>query len=75
MQGLPSILSLFRNKFNQFNNARMLVNKYKILENVLVEKIIPRNMIINRGAAEVQNNNRWMIVSTSTLSRMVYLFC
>ena len=25
MQGLPSILSLFRNKFNKFNNTRALL--------------------------------------------------
>ena len=33
MQGLPSILSLFRNKFNKFNNtrARMLDSIYHML--------------------------------------------
>ena len=31
----------------------MLLYKYNILERVLVENIIPRNVIINRGAAEV----------------------
>ena len=30
--------------------------KYNILERVLVENIIPRNVIINRGAAEVDNH-------------------
>ena len=32
MQGLPSILSLFRNKFNKFNNAqaRMLDSIYQM---------------------------------------------
>ena len=32
MQGLPSILSLFRNKFNKFNNtgARMLDSIYSV---------------------------------------------
>ena len=75
IQGLQSILSLFRNTFNRFNYTRalMLVHKYNILERVVVENI-PRNMIINRGAAEVDNNNQGMIFSTSTLSRMVYLF-
>ena len=33
-----------------------LVYKYNILERVLVENIIPRNVIINRGAAEVDNH-------------------
>ena len=30
--------------------------KYNILERVLVENIIPRNVIIDRGAAEVDNH-------------------
>ena len=30
--------------------------KYNIHERVIVENIIPRNMIINRGAAEVDNH-------------------
>ena len=29
--------------------------KYNILERVIVENIIPRNVIINQGAAEVDN--------------------
>ena len=29
---------------------------YNILESVIVENIIPRNVIINRGAAEVDNH-------------------
>ena len=33
-----------------------IVYKYNILERVLVENIIPRNVIINRGAAEVDNH-------------------
>ena len=35
MRGLPSILSLFRNKFNKFNNtrARMLDSMYHITLN------------------------------------------
>ena len=32
------------------------VYKYNILERVIVENIIPRNVIINRGAAEVDNH-------------------
>ena len=27
MRGLPSILSLFRNEFNKFNNTRALIKK------------------------------------------------
>ena len=34
----------------------MILYKYNILERVLVENIIPRNVIINRGAAEVDNH-------------------
>ena len=33
-----------------------IIYKYNILERVLVENIIPRNVIINRGAAEVDNH-------------------
>ena len=35
MRGLPSILSLFRNEFNKFNNtgARMLDMTFKLLKN------------------------------------------
>ena len=34
----------------------LIIYKYNILERVLVENIIPRNEIINRGAAEVDNH-------------------
>ena len=51
-----------------------LVYKYNILERVLVENIIPRNVISNRGAAEVDNHISRDDFSTSTLSRMLYLF-
>ena len=51
-----------------------LVYKYNILERVLVENIIPRNVIINRGAAEVDNHISRDDFSTSNLSRMLYLF-
>ena len=51
-----------------------LVYKYNILERVIVENIIPRNVIINRGAAEVDNQISRDDFSTITLSRMLYLF-
>ena len=37
MRGLPSILSLFRNKFNKFNNtrARMLDSIYHMILSIL----------------------------------------
>ena len=44
-----------------------------IFERVLVKKI-PRNVIINRGAAQVDNHISKDDYSTSTLSRMLYLF-
>ena len=34
----------------------LILYKYNILERVIVENIIPRNMIINRGASEVDNH-------------------
>ena len=34
----------------------VILYKYNILERVIVENIIPRNVIINRGAAEVDNH-------------------
>ena len=55
-------------------NFSALLYKYNILERVLVEIIIPRNVIINRGAAEVDNHISRDDFSTSTLSRMLYLF-
>ena len=39
-----------------FKPVYSIVYKYNILERVLVENIIPRNVIINRGAAEVDNH-------------------
>ena len=36
--------------------TKAIIYKYNILERVLVENIIPRNVIINRGAAEVDNH-------------------
>ena len=36
--------------------CQVILYKYNILERVLVENIIPRNVIINRGAAEVDNH-------------------
>ena len=52
----------------------IIIYKYNILERVLVENIIPRNVIINRGTAEVDNHISRDDFSTSTLSRMLYLF-
>ena len=52
----------------------VLVYKYNILERVLVENIIPRNVTINGGAAEVDNHISRDDFLTSTLSRMLYLF-
>ena len=34
----------------------VLIYKYNILERVLVENVIQRNVIINLGAAEVDNH-------------------
>ena len=43
MQGLPSILSFFRNKFNKFNNtrARMLDSIYHIPLRTYATKYFP----------------------------------
>ena len=54
--------------------AKVVLYKYNILERVIVENIIPRNVIINRGAAEVDNHISRDDFSTITLSRMLYLF-
>ena len=56
-----------------FPKTRILY-KYNVLERVLVENIIPRNVIINPGASEVYNHISRDDFSTSTLSRMLYLF-
>ena len=47
MQGLPSILSLFRNEFNKFNNtsARMLDSIYH-MNNTLKSRLWCKNIII-----------------------------
>ena len=47
MRGLPSILSLFRNKFNKFNNtrARMLDSIYH-MTNTLKSHFLRKNVII-----------------------------
>ena len=47
MQGLPSILSLFRNEFNKFNNtrARMLDSRYH-MTNTLKFHFWRKNFII-----------------------------
>ena len=41
MRGLPSILSLFRNNFNKFNNTRaqMLDSIYHYVRNVVMDVI------------------------------------
>ena len=41
---------------NKITLIKIILYKYNILERVLVENIIPRNVIINRGAAEVDNH-------------------
>ena len=58
----------------QAGYAITLLYKYNILERMLVENIIPRNVFINQGAAEVDNHISRDDFSTSTLSRMLYLF-
>ena len=50
-----------------------ILYKYNILERVIVENIIPRNVIINRGAAEVDYHISRDDFSTITLSRILYL--
>ena len=47
MRGLPSILSLFRNEFNKFNNtrARMLYSIYH-MTNTLKSHFLRKNVII-----------------------------
>ena len=76
----PSLVCLFfecllKTIFNVLLwTIQILLYKYNILERVLVENIIPRNVIINRGAAEVDNNISRDDFSTSTLSRLLYLF-
>ena len=52
----------------------MILYKYNILERVIVENIIQRNVIINRGVAKVDNHISRDDFSTITLSRMLYLF-
>ena len=64
----------FLRLYSRIRLGKMMLYKYNILERVLVENIIPRNVIINRGAAEVDNHISRDDFSTSTLSRMLYLF-
>ena len=45
-----------------------IVYKYNILERVLVENIIPMNVIINRGAAEVDNH-----ISRDDLKNVIFI--
>ena len=60
--------------YNSKLNINLTVYKYNILERVIVEKIILRNVIINRGTAKVDNHISRDDFSTFTLSRMLYLF-
>ena len=48
-------------------------HKYYIPERMIVENIIPRNVIINQGAAEMIIIFRGMIFSTITLSGMSFI--
>ena len=45
MRGLPSILSLFRNEFNEFNNtrARMLDSIYHMILKLIKNRILREN--------------------------------
>ena len=53
---------------------KTLLYKYNILERVIVESIIPRNMIINRGAAEVDNHiSRDDIFDYHTLKNVIFI--
>ena len=40
MQGLPSILSLFRNEFNKFNNTGMLDSFYHMTLKLLLNRVL-----------------------------------
>ena len=51
-----------------------MVHKYNILERVIVENIILRNVIINRGAAKVDNHISRDDFFDYHFSRMLYLF-
>ena len=53
MQGLPSILSFFRNEFNKFNNtrARMLVSIYH-MTNTLKSHFWLKNVMILSSCAQ-----------------------
>ena len=47
MQGLPSILSLFRNKFNKFNNTRaQMLDSIYHMTNTLTSLFWRKNVII-----------------------------
>ena len=57
---LKSIIVYYHMRAADARTVRLLeetlIYKYNILERVLVENIIPRNVSINRGAAEVDNH-------------------
>ena len=59
MRGLPSILSLFRNEFNKFNNtrARMLDSVYH-MTNTLKSQFWRKNVIILSLCAQCYNVSR-----------------
>ena len=47
MRGLPSILSLFRNKFNKFNNTRArMSDSFYHMTNTLKSDFLRKNVII-----------------------------
>ena len=47
MRGLPSILSLFRNEFNKFNNTRaQMLDTIYIMANTLKSHFCRKNFII-----------------------------
>ena len=47
MRGLPSILSLFRNKFNKFNNTRaQMLDSIYHMTNTLKSRFWSKNVII-----------------------------
>ena len=53
----------------------VVLSKYNILERVIVENIIPWNVIINRGAAEVDNHiSRDDIFHYHPLKNVIFIF-
>ena len=57
-----------------FHYVMSLLYKYNILESAIVENINPRNVIINRGAAEVDAHiSRDDIFDYHTLKNVIYI--